>query len=575
MVSNPYHFSRLGTTVTAQLTDGTDAPHTGLIKALAVYSTGSYPVKTSTDFNITAASATTINITSGKVVRDGELQAAITAGSGLTIGSTTAGETYSLVVVTSSNAFAVRTTSTSNLVPELSIGDIPIAVVLYTGVQATMEFQYFTNRKEANTLSVAYANSNVYTEILEMKGNAGNVELTGSALTDISSLDSANDRLLVRDATNNQLKLVAPQDVGGGDPAAIVDNSGTPAFASGITKAEVLALLNVADGAKANLVDDTTPQLGGNLDANGNNILIDNGNFIGDENGLEQIKFATTASAVNELTITNAATGNGPILEATGDDTNIDLNINTKGTTSSVKINSGMILDNGHITVGNQDSNIALTTTTGTTVGRHLDISAGSTAKGSNNLNGGNLNLKSGGGDGTGTSVITFHTKVSGTDDTDERMRIDTLGNLLIGSTGTSSTKLGVNGAVGAQAYHGAITEFTGNGLAGQNQLNLDASSMRTILTRSPVSAPNPPNTVQIQCPVSTTIEGWECRIICRENAGGADDTFIFTQGSDEIQDITGAVIADSSGTTYSLTAGKAYQLICIGNNAFVLYQIN
>lgn len=251
MVSNPYHFSRLGTTVTAQLTDGTDAPHTGLIKALAVYSTGSYPVKTSTDFNITAASATTINITSGKVVRDGELQGSITAGSGLTIGSTTAGQTYSLVVVDSSNAFAVRTTSTSNSVPELNNGDIPIAVVLYTGVQATMEFQYFTNRKEANTLSVAYANSNVYTEILEMKGNAGNVELTGSALTDISSLDSANDRLLVRDATNNQLKLVAPNNVGGGDPAAIIDNSGTPAFASGITKAEVLTLLNVADGATA------------------------------------------------------------------------------------------------------------------------------------------------------------------------------------------------------------------------------------------------------------------------------------------------------------------------------------
>tara|TARA_R100001086_G_scaffold130282_2_gene67421 strand:- start:1104 stop:2252 length:1149 start_codon:yes stop_codon:yes gene_type:complete len=214
MVSNPYHFSRLGTTVSAQITDGTDAPHTGLIKALAIYSTGSYPVKTSSDFNITAASASAINITSGKVVRDGELQASITAGSNLSIGATSAGKTYSLVVVDSSNAFAVRTTTTDNLVPELTAGDIPIAIVLYTAVQSTMEFQYFTNRKEANTLSVAYSDSNVYNEILKMEGNGGNVELTGSALTDISSLDSAADRLLVRDATNNQLKLVAPSSVG-------------------------------------------------------------------------------------------------------------------------------------------------------------------------------------------------------------------------------------------------------------------------------------------------------------------------------------------------------------------------
>ena len=80
------------------------------------------------------------------------------------------------------------------------------------------------------------------------------------------------------------------------------------------------------------LVEDTTPQLGGNLDANGNNILIDSGNFIGDENGLEQVKFATTASAVNELTVTNAATGNAPEVSATGGDTNVDLNLTPKGT---------------------------------------------------------------------------------------------------------------------------------------------------------------------------------------------------------------------------------------------------
>jgi len=79
------------------------------------------------------------------------------------------------------------------------------------------------------------------------------------------------------------------------------------------------------------VVDDTSPQLGGNLDANGNNILIDSGNFIGDENGLEQVKFTTTASAVNELTVVNAATTNPPQLQATGGDTNVDMNLVPKG----------------------------------------------------------------------------------------------------------------------------------------------------------------------------------------------------------------------------------------------------
>jgi len=81
----------------------------------------------------------------------------------------------------------------------------------------------------------------------------------------------------------------------------------------------------------SNVVDDTTPQLGGNLDTNSHNILIDDAHFIGDENGLEQIIFQTTASAVNELEITNAATGNPPILGASGE-TNVDLHLKPKGT---------------------------------------------------------------------------------------------------------------------------------------------------------------------------------------------------------------------------------------------------
>ena len=58
-----------------------------------------------------------------------------------------------------------------------------------------------------------------------------------------------------------------------------------------------------------------------------------------DGDGNELVKTSRTASAVNEVTVANAATGNGPTLSATGDDTNIDLNITPKGTGDSVFTN--------------------------------------------------------------------------------------------------------------------------------------------------------------------------------------------------------------------------------------------
>lgn len=53
---------------------------------------------------------------------------------------------------------------------------------------------------------------------------------------------------------------------------------------------------------------------------------------IDDTNGNELLKVTPTASAVNELTLANAATGNGPTVSATGGDTNIDINFAPKGT---------------------------------------------------------------------------------------------------------------------------------------------------------------------------------------------------------------------------------------------------
>jgi hypothetical protein len=67
------------------------------------------------------------------------------------------------------------------------------------------------------------------------------------------------------------------------------------------------------------------------------------GTKISDTNGNELVNLTATGSAVNEFTIANAATGDGPTLSATGE-TNVDINLNPKGTgtlksgTAAVKI---------------------------------------------------------------------------------------------------------------------------------------------------------------------------------------------------------------------------------------------
>jgi len=55
------------------------------------------------------------------------------------------------------------------------------------------------------------------------------------------------------------------------------------------------------------------------------------GTSILDTGGNELALLTATGSAVNEITLANAATGNGPIISTTGDDAAVDLNLNPKG----------------------------------------------------------------------------------------------------------------------------------------------------------------------------------------------------------------------------------------------------
>jgi hypothetical protein len=85
-------------------------------------------------------------------------------------------------------------------------------------------------------------------------------------------------------------------------------------------------------GHLSSLVEDTAPQLGGNLDANGFDIAFDDGTGIADDGGNAQLVFHKAAAAVNAIGIANAATGTAPQLSAEGTDPNIDLRLAPKGT---------------------------------------------------------------------------------------------------------------------------------------------------------------------------------------------------------------------------------------------------
>lgn len=79
------------------------------------------------------------------------------------------------------------------------------------------------------------------------------------------------------------------------------------------------------------MVNDVTPQLGGDLDANAFDIQFDDATGIRDDSDNEQLIFQKTASAVNHIEITNATAAGTPKIASAGGDTNIDLSLVAKG----------------------------------------------------------------------------------------------------------------------------------------------------------------------------------------------------------------------------------------------------
>ena len=73
---------------------------------------------------------------------------------------------------------------------------------------------------------------------------------------------------------------------------------------------------------------------------------ISGGSILFDSDGDEYLKFVKTASAINFVTVTNAATGGNPSIDVDGGDANISLELAAKGT-GAVEIKNKLVLEKG------------------------------------------------------------------------------------------------------------------------------------------------------------------------------------------------------------------------------------
>tara|TARA_R110000868_G_scaffold150328_1_gene373413 strand:- start:5356 stop:6534 length:1179 start_codon:yes stop_codon:yes gene_type:complete len=91
------------------------------------------------------------------------------------------------------------------------------------------------------------------------------------------------------------------------------------------------------------------------------------GTDIQDTNSNELINITATASAVNEFTLNNAATGNNPAISASGNDTNVGIDLTPKGT-GEVDITASFltgIFSDKVVAIGNTSTAKTIDTSTG------------------------------------------------------------------------------------------------------------------------------------------------------------------------------------------------------------------
>jgi len=158
------------------------------------------------------------------------------------------------------------------------------------------------------------------------------IKLTGTITSNVNVTipDSIEKTYLVENATSGAFTVTFKTSSGTGVTWGTTDKTTKLIYSDGTNVVDS----GFVDNPITELVQDTSPQLGGDLDTNSYDIQFDDATGIRDDSDNEQLIFQKTPSAVNYLEITNQATGSNPKISANGSDTNVGLDVATKGSGS-------------------------------------------------------------------------------------------------------------------------------------------------------------------------------------------------------------------------------------------------
>jgi len=178
------------------LIDETDKIHSGIVKALEARSQGNYVISMGTLAQDVSGSNTRFTINGGTTnlvyKRNGKV---VTISSNKTVNLTnkSSSDRYDMLVITDdAGTLAIRVGTldgTSALVPELTLGDVPVALIQVLAASdndvTNRHIQFFGTDKREDEITIAWNNSEVYTKTATISASANTATIAAESGADV------------------------------------------------------------------------------------------------------------------------------------------------------------------------------------------------------------------------------------------------------------------------------------------------------------------------------------------------------------------------------------------------------